>query len=141
MMGEALGVWRQATKAARNGHGNSARKAGMRAVEALWPIAPKAMEQVAQSISPGWSPTSIRVGQEQRKTKPIVFQVNGIKRGLIENEGFETAQEAWEKVQRDHANLVASFLPGGYDNIIWVKDRVINVIPAKHPEPSRKPFA
>ena len=139
MMGEALGIWRQATKAARNGHGNSARKAGMRVVEALWPIAPKTMGQVAQSIAPGWSPTSIRVGQEQRKTKPIVFQVNGIKRGLIDNDGFETAQEAWERVQRDHANLVASFLPGGYDNIIWVKDRVINVIPAKHPEPSRKP--
>jgi leucyl-tRNA synthetase len=139
MMGHALGVWRKSVRAAREGKMSSARIASLRVVQALWPIAPKAMAQVAQKISPGWTSGPVSRASGGRRSKSIVFQINGVKRGLIENEGFETEQEAWECVQRVHHGIIENFLPNGHESIIWVKDRVINVIAAKAPTPSVEP--
>ena len=128
LMGAALGVWRDAVKAAREGQGSSARVAMRAVADAFWPIIPRAMEAVMHAGEPTWTAQPI-TRQARQVPKPMVFQVNGVRRAQIDAP-VEDAQGAIDWVKTHRPQVAQAFLQDPIVRTVWVPGKVVNVVTA-----------
>lgn len=127
MMGMAMGVWKSAYRAAQKGNGDDARVAALCALDALWPIAPRAMEEAGRNIDPTWTARPVSMPETTHRSRPIVVQVNGIKRGLMHGM-INSEQEALTRIEKEFSETLKIHAPNGYKDVIWVPGRVINLV-------------
>lgn len=132
MMGSALGLWRAAQRAARDGRGAAARAAAGRVVEALWPVASQTMTQIMTTINPEWRACPVAGSSGLGGRPPLVVQVNGLKRAVVENPGLDSAAEALEYIRTRHPDINIGDADG-VERMVWVPGRVLNIIPKKRP--------
>lgn len=133
MMGTALGLWRLAQRAAREGAGDSARVAATAVADALWPVIPQTMTVVMRQIDPAWMPAPISA-EDTATIKPMIFQVNGVKRAMI-MDAVSSAEEAIEWVKQHRPETASQFLGGTIQRLVWVPGRVVNVVVGPIPKP------
>ena len=128
MMGMALGVWRDAAKAARQGRGAAARRAASQVGQALWPIIPQAIERAMRTIDPTWQPGPVVVSSAP-VAKPIVVQVNGVFRAVLEG-AFADGQAVVDHIKQHHPALAKEYFDHGVERMVWVHNRLVNIIPS-----------
>jgi leucyl-tRNA synthetase len=137
MMGACLGVWRQAEQAARAGQGDAARSAALAVGNALWPVAPRSIEQAMRCIDPAWTPTPL-LAPATAVARPLVIQINGRKRAVVET-AMNSAEEAMIWLQANHPEVVSAHLPHGVARTIWQEGKVVNFVAAQGPKALIKP--
>lgn len=126
MMGQALGLWRAAYRAARTGEGQSARATATAVADALWPIVPHTIERVMATINPAWLPGPIQP-QVVEASRAMVFQVNGVRRASIPA-AVSSPEQALDWMYEHHPEVVAQYLSNGVERWIFVPGRVVNAV-------------
>lgn len=126
MMGAALGVWRAAVRAAREGDGDSARHAAQAVADALWPVIPETVGEAMKALNKGWKVKPI-VPQDVVPIRPTVFQINGIRRAQIE-ERIDTPEQAMTWMEAHRPDLWEQCEPSKVTRVVFVPGRVVNVV-------------
>lgn len=128
VLGQALGLWRQAYRCAREGEGHAARQAAQAVADALWPVIPRTIEQVMAHVTPGWQPAPI-IQQAVTPPRDVVFQVNGVRRASI-SVPVSTAEEGLEWVRAHHPEVIEQHVAGPITRLVFVPGKIINVVVA-----------
>lgn len=126
MMGTALGVWRDAVRAARQGDGDSARQAAWAVADALWPIVPKTVEAAMETFGGDWKLQPI-ASQHCPTARPTVFQINGVRRAQIE-EQVDTPEQAMAWIKANRPDVWEQYRSAEVTRVVFVPGRIVNVV-------------